>query len=125
MNKICIGTIVQVKETFIDETTGQNIAGWKGRVRLIFDPTAEQPDAILFMEWTAETIRQMPDSFILRSYESEAAWTVYYLPSSEVVPLAESHSEIESEWTKEAVCRRIFWPLFGREGRIMENVKKR
>lgn len=124
MNEICIGNIVQVKESYLDEISGQDFRGWKGRVRLIYDPTPEDPEPTLLVEWTAETIRQMPDAFIQDSYESEAAWTIYYLPASRVTTLAEPHPEIEAEWQKEAVCERIFWPLLGREGRIITDVFK-
>ncbi|MHC1771040.1 MAG: hypothetical protein AB9907_04760 [Flexilinea sp.] len=122
MEEICIGNIIQVQGEFIDETTEIDIQGWKGCVRLIFDPTEEQSEQTFLVEWTAATISQIPDDFFRISFDNEVSWSTYYLPVSAVKVLDELHSEIEVEWAKNEVGKRLFWPFFGREGRTISKV---
>lgn len=122
MGEICIGNIIQVTDEFIDDTTEIDIHGWKGCIRLIFDPTEDQPEQTFLVEWTADTILQIPDDFFRISFDNEVAWSTYYLPASAVNILGELHSEIEVEWAKNEVGKRLFWPFFGREGRMISKV---
>lgn len=122
MNEISVGSIVQVKNELVDEGTGIDLNGWKAFVRQIFDPDENQPFQIVLIEWTAETILQIPDQYFQKVLNNEESWSTYALPSSCVTVIQESHSAIDLEWAKETVSNRIFWPLLGRDGKTIQQV---
>jgi len=55
-------------------------------------------------------------------FNHEESWSTYFLPASDVTVIQESHSAIDLEWAKETISKRLFWPLVGRDGRIIQQV---
>ncbi len=110
---ITVGGHFRVTSSCVDEHTGFDLKGLGGIVRQIYDPEENQPDPILLVEWTADSLRKMPDRFIRNRFEREVNWTTEYLSAKYITPTLGNSSEIETEWEKNTIGEKLLWDEFG------------
>src|SRR5947208_9252903 len=83
-----IGQSVVVKRGITDPDTGNDIGGWRGRIKAILDEAD-----LVTIQWDSLTLKSMSEAHIAWSEEEGLSWSEMNLSPEEVEPEAPRDSE--------------------------------
>lgn len=112
-----IGGSVRVKESFIDDETGQDMSGWQGRIQEVF-PKEET----VMVAFDSVTLQAMPTSYIRQCEEEGYGWDEYGYEMAWLEAAEPRDTLSKVRGAVNARAGEVRYAHLGEEGRAIEKI---
>ena len=124
MGSVRIGKVAKINQKVVEPSSGTDLFGMKGVVRVFYDADPEDPNDqdMALIEWTPETLDQLPPKHFYSALENEENWGSAAVPLALLEETEDTFDEFEMAWKRQEKFTRFIMGRLGREGRMIAKV---